>query len=153
MSSLLISAPKDENGRIYVTNGTSKPDHYSCGIPYEADGSVAITSGGAAVRYTNGLPLTAAGRIATVAGPPQYFSAGSMPLRGSPLLAGAIGSTDVDHFSGGVGYDAQGRVALVEGAPTFPVPALPPTPGPAEGDFSDNAVSYTHLTLPTKRIV
>ena len=72
---------------IYVTDGLGPPDHWSDGIPYEADGTIAVSTAGGIDHYSQGLPFTAGGRIAIGQVDPVRFGSGSAPFDGAGRLA------------------------------------------------------------------
>ena len=68
MSALLNRTPtRNATGQILFTAGSAPPDHFSGGIPYEANGSVSVEDG-PIDHYHQGLPYTANGRLATGGG-------------------------------------------------------------------------------------
>jgi hypothetical protein len=73
-----------------VTFGTGAPDHYHNGLPFEADGSLAVQNGGVIDRYSNGLPLTAVGRVCVeLNGGVHYRGSGAATFSvGGRLLVG-----------------------------------------------------------------
>ena len=102
MSQLLISAPKDaDTGAILVVVGTAAPDHFSCGIPYDSAG-VAVDDSSPITNHSMGLPFTANGRIAVSGGDTTYYSSGAAPFDASGALVMQAG--DVDHYSAGIPY-------------------------------------------------
>ena len=78
-----------------ATFGSSAPDHYHNGLPFEADGTLAVQNGGTVARTVNGLPLTANGRLAVeVNGAVNYVSTGSATFSvAGRLLVGSNSAT------------------------------------------------------------
>ena len=108
MSQLLQAA---SFGGLRMTVGAGVPDHFSSGIPYEADGSVAAVDA-APTHHHQGLGYDAQGRLCVLLGfDPNIFGNGTAPfLVASPgrLCAEAAA---IDHYATGVPYTAGGRKA------------------------------------------
>ena len=102
MSQLLISAPKDaDTGAILVVVGTAAPDHFSCGIPYDSAG-MAVDDSSPITNYSMGLPFTANGRLAVSSGATTYYNSGAAPFDASGALVMQNGT--VDHVATGIPY-------------------------------------------------
>ena len=100
------------------TSGAGTPSHFSNGLPYESDGSVAVVIDGVVTHHHQGLPFTAEGRLAvTLSGPPTRFGGGLTPLNDSGQL---VLSSDVTHYSGGVPFNSDGTVSSNVSAPPPP---------------------------------
>ena len=110
MSALLQGVPIADNGGVLVTNGSTVPDHVHSGIPYEADGSVAVDYLNPANHFHQGLGYTSVGRLAAnLVATVDYFGNGAAPFSGVAILA--FDSTGpVSHYSSGVPYVANGRI-------------------------------------------
>jgi hypothetical protein len=108
MSALLNACPKAANGSLIVTVGTLAPDHYSSGIPYEADGSLALFQG-VADHYHQGLGFSATGRLCRQGADPTHFGSGAAPYPAGNSLGTIPGAPT--HFTNGVGYSATNRLA------------------------------------------
>ena len=106
MSALLNGV--STGGAISITNGSTTPDHFHNGLPYEADGSLAVEIG-APTHYHQGLGFSAAGRLSSTVGSVSYFGGGAAPFTASLQLAQAVG---VEHYSSGVPYSAAGAVSM-----------------------------------------
>ena len=113
MSALLQVATR--NGGITYTDAAGVPDHFDAGIPFEADGSVAVADQGAINHYWQGLPFTAAGRLCVAVSTPVNLhvnptfqgGAASGPGPGEfPPTGFSIGFNTVN--SGPVGLDQWG---------------------------------------------
>lgn len=97
---------------IVVTDAITAPDHYHNGLPYEADGSLAVD--GANVDHIHqGLPFTALGRLTVgIEGSPVRFGNGAAPFDVvDRLCITLIGAQD--HTSAGVCYDIANRIVMV----------------------------------------
>jgi hypothetical protein len=108
MSALLqgISAP------IRYTVGVAVPDHVHNGIPYEADGSLAVENLGAIDHFHQGLPYTTTGRLTVaVNGAVLRIASGGGPFTAAGNLV--IGAGAVEHYSLGVPYTATNQIAMV----------------------------------------
>ena len=112
MSALLQGVPfhRDATGGIYFENGTTVPDRVANGIPYAADGAVAIDFSGVPDHFHQGLGFTAAGRLAAKTGAPNYYGAGAAPILDGGTLAIQEGVTT--HLSSGIGYTATSQVNI-----------------------------------------
>jgi hypothetical protein len=108
MSALFNRFPS--GGALDVTVGTLAPDHYSSGLPFDADGSVSIDTATAIDHYHQGLPFTAVGRIAASVGQAVVrFGSGAAPFDATGRLATA--ALAVDHYSSGVPYTTASSIA------------------------------------------
>ena len=97
---------------VDITNGVAAPDHFSNGVPYEADKSVAVAIDGVIDHYHQGLGFSAAGRLAaTLTGPPTRFNSGAAPMNATGHLVFAIGSNA--HYNSGLGYTPNSSVNSV----------------------------------------
>ena len=111
MSALLQGVPlRVAGGAIDETIGTLAPDHFANGIPYEADGTLAVSTSQPADHYHQGLPFTALGRLAVAgsATAPAYFGSGAAPFTVANLLQRQVIASD--HFSSGVAYSGVGAI-------------------------------------------
>lgn len=119
MSALLQGIPgmQANDGVLYITLGTTAPNHVHNGIPYEADGSVAFTAEPPS-HYHQGLGFSAVGRISRQNAIPDYFGSGAAPFNTLEPSALSLGGTPV-RYSNGVGYDADSKVAITAGTPPF----------------------------------
>jgi hypothetical protein len=111
MSALLNATPKAAStGRLPVTDDTSTPDHFSSGIPYESDGTVAIDLASAVAHYYMAMPFTAAGRIAASVSSVTSHGNGAIPY-----VTGKLSLEDAAVASGthGVGYTAGAELSAV----------------------------------------
>lgn len=97
-------------GAVLVTDGTAAPDHFANGLPYEADGSLAVDSVSAITGVSAAIPVTAVGRIATGTTPARA-NMGAMPLTADGRLVMAAGA--VSHYSSGVPYTAVPQIAAI----------------------------------------
>jgi hypothetical protein len=91
------------------------PHHFANGLPYEADGTLALDNVGATDHVHQGLPFTVQGRLVYAGGSavPEYFGAGAAPFQ--PVVDSKLAfafAQPVTHFSGGVAYSAEGRVSV-----------------------------------------
>lgn len=111
MGALLQLVPPRVAGAIDITIGTLAPDHFANGLPYEADGTLAVDTATAIDHHHQGLPFTAVGRLATASGNPTYFGMGASPFTAANRLNVVIAA--VDHYSSGVGYTVTNSVAAV----------------------------------------
>lgn len=111
MSALLQGVPRrNATGQILFTVGATPPDHFSGGIPYEADGSVAVENG-PIDHYHQGLPYTASGRLATGGGTVvTYYGGGAAAFAANGQQAT---STLPDVYVHGVAYGANGAPCWV----------------------------------------
>ena len=101
------------------TSGAGTPSHFSNGLPYESDGSVAVVIDGVITHHHQGLPFTAEGRLAvTLSGPPTRFGGGLTPLNDSGQL---VLSSEVTHYSCGVPFNSDGTVSSSVSAPPPPL--------------------------------
>jgi hypothetical protein len=108
MSALLNASPKP-GGAVATTDSVLAPDHFTNGLPYDADGTLSVTNLGTIDHYHQGLPFTALGRICTALNSPVAdFGSGAAPFNAGGLLV--IGSGGVDHVSSGVPYTASQRI-------------------------------------------
>lgn len=114
MSALLQGVPRrNAAGRLLVTNGDLAPHHYANGLPYEANGDLAVKFGGTLDHFHQGLPFTAAGRFLITGAPPSYVGNGAAPFTvvGADTRLSVHTTTAISHFSSGVGYTAAQEVA------------------------------------------
>lgn len=116
MSQLLASTIRGQKlGALSYVDGTSAPTHFSNGLPYENDGSVAVAVDGVIDHYHQGLPFTADGRLAvTLSGTPTRFGGGAAPFSASGQL---VLGTDVNHYCGGVPFNATSAISSTAGGP------------------------------------
>jgi len=119
MSQLLASTIRGQKlGALSYVDGTSAPTHFSNGLPYENDGSVAVAVDGVIDHYHQGLPFTADGRLAvTLSGPPTRFGGGAAPFSASGQL---VLGTDVNHYCGGVPFNATSAISSTADGPQPP---------------------------------
>ena len=111
MSALLNAVLKAaQTGRLQTTDGTSTPNNFSSGIPYESDGTVAIDLSGAISNGYMGLPYTAEGRIAATTDSVDHYGSGAAPFGAGGKLC--IEDAAVDHYAHGVGYTAAGNLSI-----------------------------------------
>ena len=123
MSAILNAATKDATtGAVSVTVGTSAPDHFQGGVPYESDGTVAVDLSSAVDHYQNQLPFTAAGRIATTLDTVASYGNGATPFYAGRLC---MGSTGVDHYVHGVPYGEDGATEHTTAEATLALANLP----------------------------
>jgi len=110
MSALLQNVPRrSDDGGIFYASSTLPVDHYTNGLPYDADGALACTIGAAVDHWHQGLPFTQFGRLAVFVGNPDHFGGGAAPFNAAHQLC--IGSGAPANYSSGVGYLATGRVS------------------------------------------
>ena len=108
------------------TNGTGAPSHFSNGLPFETDGSLAVDVDGVISHYHQGLPFSADGRlVGTLSETPTRFGGGAAPFSAEGRLV--LGSSGATHYSGGVGYTEAGSIGAVASAPPtcWPEPITP----------------------------
>jgi len=119
MSQLLASTIRGQKlGALSYVDGTSAPTHFSNGLPYENDGSVAVAVDGVIDHYHQGLPFTADGRLAvTLSGTPTRFGGGAAPFSASGQL---VLGTDVNHYCGGVPFNATSAISSTADGPQPP---------------------------------
>ena len=127
MSYLLLSTISGQKiGALSYTDGDSIPDHFSNGLPFETDGSLAVDVDGAISHYHQGLPFSADGRlVGTLSETPTRFGGGAAPFSAEGRLV--LGSSGATHYSGGVGYTEAGSIGAVATAPPvcWPEPITP----------------------------
>ena len=77
--SILFRGAVNDSGELTVVNGSSIPNHFHNGIPYESNGSLAIDLAGAVDHYHQGLPFTLEGRLVSelTASAPEYAGSGA----------------------------------------------------------------------------
>ena len=109
MSYLLLSTISGQKiGALSYTDGDTLPNHFANGLPYESDGTLAVSVDGAISHYHQGLPFTASGRLAgTLSETPTRFGGGAAPFSASGHLT--LGSSGVTHYSGGICYTESGN--------------------------------------------
>ena len=95
-------------GVIRFTDGAAAPHHFHNGLPFDADGGIAIADGGVIDHFHQGLPFTANGRLVSVQGSVNYWGSGAAPFNNDPSLVRAL---VVDHYSSGVPYSPAGSVS------------------------------------------
>ncbi len=119
MSQLLASTIRGQKlGALSYVDGTSAPTHFSNGLPYENDGSVAVAVDGVIDHHHQGLPFTADGRLAvTLSGTPTRFGGGAAPFSASGQL---VLGTDVNHYCGGVPFNATSAISSTADGPQPP---------------------------------
>ena len=107
---------------LQVTIGAGAPDRVHNGIPYEADGSVAISLAEPPHHYHQGLGFDAVGRLCYIIAAPNYFGSGGAPFitNGAGRLTLTTGG-GVDHYSCGVGYSTTARLRTAVGPVPSPV--------------------------------
>lgn len=111
MSQLLQVATR-AGGAIPQTDGVAVPDHFDQGIPYAADGSLAVENLGAIDHYHQSLPFTAIGRLATALnGTVQTIQPGGIPINAAGFIC--LGNGAVDHYSAGIPYTATNQIAVI----------------------------------------
>lgn len=111
MSQLLQVATR-AGGNIPVTDGVLAPADFDQGIPYEADGSLAVDDLGVIDHHWQGLPFTAIGRLAVALnGVVDTYGAGAMPLNTAGQLVTGAGA--IDHYSAGIPYHSGGGISVV----------------------------------------
>ena len=144
MSALMNSLLRATNGRISYADGSSVPDRVWNGLPLEANGALAVDINGVTDHYHMGLPFTAEGRLILQSADIEYFNTGAAGFSANARLA--FQGINPSVFVHGVGYDqTTGRVSMGIGAPVIP-DSIPPTPGPAEGDFPSD-LNWTPANL------
>ena len=111
MSQLLQVATR--SGALAQTVGTLAPAHYANGLPFDADGSLAVDTASAIDHYQLGLPFTAAGRLCVAAAAVDHFGSGGAPFTATGRLAQG---TPTDHYSAGIPYTATGQVSTAGAA-------------------------------------
>ena len=107
MSAILQSVTKSA-GVLSVTDGTLAPDHFSSGVPYESDDTLAVDKTTAVSTTSQGLPFTANGRLAITETTPAYSGSGSAPFASGKLCMEA---GTVTHISNGVPHTSDGSIA------------------------------------------
>ena len=112
MSVLLQGVPAMQGGKtIRILVGAEPPDHFHNGLPYDADGSLAVESAPAVTHHHQGLPFSVNKRLAVfVNGVVTSVQPGAMPFVGPHL---ALSTGVVDHVSSGVQYTAGQQIAVV----------------------------------------
>ena len=117
MSYLLLSTISGQKiGALSYTDGDTLPNHFANGLPYESDGTLAVSVDGAISHYHQGLPFTASGRLAgTLSETPTRFGGGAAPFSASGHLT--LGSSGVTHYSGGICYTESGSIGSSAGGP------------------------------------
>ena len=117
MSYLLLSTISGQKiGALSYTDGDTLPNHFANGLPYESDGTLAVSVDGAISHYHQGLPFTASGRLAgTLSETPTRFGGGAAPFSASGHLT--LGSGGVTHYSGGICYTESGSIGSSAGGP------------------------------------
>ena len=112
MSALLQTVPRTE-GRLEVTVAATPPDHWSNGLPFEADGSLACDAANPN-HYHQGLPYSVNNRICYAGGAtpaPAYFGSGAAPFQGANARISFTLGGATDHYSSGIAYLPNGRLA------------------------------------------
>ena len=117
MSYLLLSTLSGQKiGALSYTDGDTLPNHFTNGLPYESDGTLAVSVDGAISHYHQGLPFTASGRLAgTLSEAPTRFGGGAAPFSASGHLT--LGSSGVTHYSGGICYTESGSIGSAASGP------------------------------------
>ena len=117
MSYLLLSTISGQKiGALSYTDGDTLPNHFTNGLPYESDGTLAVSVDGAISHYHQGLPFTASGRLAgTLSEAPTRFGGGAAPFSASGHLT--LGSSGVTHYSGGICYTESGSIGSAASGP------------------------------------
>ena len=112
MSALLNASPK-AGGRILLTNGLTPPSHFVNGLPYEANGELAVSFGGVIDHYHQGLAFDVEGRLVVTGATPGYFGSGSAGFVSDRMVVHT--TADATHYVHGVGYQATGRAITETG--------------------------------------
>jgi hypothetical protein len=94
------------------TSGSVAPDHNHNGLPFEADGQLAVQNAGVIDHYHQGLPFTAIGRLVTVNNAAVVrVGNGAAPFDANDRLATGTGA--ISYVNCGVPYTAAGQIAVV----------------------------------------
>ena len=96
-------------GTIAIRTGRSAPLLVTGGIPFDADGVVAVTNFGAIAYYHQGLPFTSEGRLCVeLDGAVARVGNGGAPFTATGLLA--LSTSAVDRVIAGIPYTAEGQL-------------------------------------------
>lgn len=106
MSSLLSICPKNAVGQILARTDVAPPDHYSGGLPFDADGVLAVQAGNPDY-YHQGLGFTNSSRLAVSGDAVLYWGSGAAGFQVDARLCRVLQAPD--HYSSGVGYDTSGK--------------------------------------------
>ena len=107
MSALLATCLINAQGQIIATADTVRPDHFSNGLPFEADGSLAVQPA-SAVRFHQGIGFTDTSRIAVSGDTVLYFGSGAAGFQINRRLCRNLGFPV--QYSSGLGYNVDAKV-------------------------------------------
>lgn len=106
-----MSALLQGNGDpIEFTDGLLKPLHFSDGLPYEQNGTIAADTVSPIDHYHQGLPFTEVGRLCVSSSDPVRFEGGAAPITADGRLSMAIEAFG-KRFNSGVPYTTFGKIA------------------------------------------
>lgn len=106
--SALLQFVAFRNTAIPVTDAGTAPDHYWNGLPFEANGTLAVDNGGLPTHYWQGLGFTANGRLAaSLNGVLDHFGMGAAGFNTLDQLIYQFGAAN--SYANGVPYSSADR--------------------------------------------
>lgn len=93
------------------TDADTIPDHYHNGLPFEADGTLAITFTQAITHFSQGIPFSIEGRVNMSVFAQTFFGDGAAPYSNSQHLA-VKGSGITVAYAHGIRYASDNKIIL-----------------------------------------
>ena len=110
--SALLQFVAFRNTAIPVTDAGTAPDHYWNGLPFEADGRLAVDNGGLVDHYWQGLGFTSVGRLsASLNGVLDHFGMGAAAFNTLDQLIYQFGA--VNDYANGIPYSVDERFIAI----------------------------------------